>query len=130
VSTPATIRDKFDSSAHDPGNHGKLTQVAERGHEGSAGPSKVMETASRPRLVTSQSPDWLLQTAQQIQLIDYELHAAIRDITKGEMQPDHIPAFMDACVKRDRLMARITRHLARQLKQSPNQAVAAPHIKS
>jgi hypothetical protein len=89
-----------------------------------------MESGSRQRLLPSQSPDWLLQTAQQIQLIDYELHAAIRVIGKGEMRPDHIPAFLDACVKRDRLMARITRHLARQLKQSSTQADAVRQVKS
>jgi hypothetical protein len=59
-------------------------------------------------------PDWLLHTAQQIQVIDYELHAAIRIIGKGQMQPEHVPAFMAACVKRDRLMARILTYLAEQ----------------
>ena len=87
------------------------------------------EPGSSPRLLPRQTPGWLLETAQQIQLIDYELHAAIKIITKGEMQPDHIPAFMDACAKRDRLMARITRHLARQLKESVDQTVSAGDVK-
>jgi len=57
-------------------------------------------------------PHWLQQTGQQIQVTDYELHAAIRIISKGEMDPEHIPAFMDACIKRDRLMARVMTYLA------------------
>ena len=57
-------------------------------------------------------PDWLLQTAQQIRVLDYELHAAIRIISKGEMQEVDISAFKEACSKRDALMARILSHLA------------------
>jgi hypothetical protein len=68
--------------------------------------------------MAAQTADWLLQTAQQIQVIDYELHAAIRIISKGEMQPEHIPAFMEACEERERLMARILSHLADQRKQT------------
>lgn len=63
-------------------------------------------------------PDWLLQTAHQIRVIDYELHAAIRIIIKGEMQPEHITAFVKACEKRDELMARILSHLADQRESS------------
>ena len=33
-------------------------------------------------------------------------------ISKGEMDPEHIPAFMDACTKRGRLMARVMTYLA------------------
>jgi len=83
------------------------------------------KSESSPRFLPAQTPDWLLQTAQQIQVIDYELHAAIRLIGKGEMPLDHVPAFMSACVKRDRLMARILTYLAEQGTQSASQTVAA-----
>jgi len=72
----------------------------------------VAKSASSPRLIPIQVPHWLQQTGQQIQVTDYELHAAIRIISKGEMDPEHIPAFMDACIKRDRLMARVMTYLA------------------
>jgi hypothetical protein len=83
---------------------------------GDEGPSalsliRMAKSETSSRLVTAQTPDWLLETAQQIQVIDYELHAAIRIIGKGEMRPEHIPAFFEACVRRDRLMARILTHL-------------------
>lgn len=84
----------------------------------------VSKSESSPRLIAAQSPDWLLQVAQQIQVIDYELHAAIRIIGRGEMRPEHIPAFMNACVERDRLMARVISYLAEQRKQSGYNAVA------
>jgi hypothetical protein len=84
----------------------------------------VSKSESLPRLIPAQTPDWLLQTAQQIQVIDYELHAAIRIISKGQMQPEHMPAFMDAAAKRDRLMARIFTYLAEQRKQSTYPALA------
>jgi hypothetical protein len=71
-----------------------------------------------PRLIAVQSPDWLLQTGQQIQALDNELHAAIRIIGRGEMRPDHIPAFMNASMKRDRLMARVINYLIEQHKDS------------
>jgi hypothetical protein len=77
--------------------------------------------------MAAQTPDWLLQTAQQIQVIDYELHAAIRIITKGEMEPDHILAFMGACVRRDRLMARIVTYLADQGKHRSEERQALRH---
>jgi len=80
---------------------------------------------SLPRYIAAQTPDWLLQTARQIQVIDYELHAAIRIITKGEMRPEHIPAFMGACAQRDRLMARILSYVAEQRKQSTFRSPAA-----
>jgi hypothetical protein len=78
----------------------------------------VSKSDSLQRLISVQTPDWLLQAAQQIQVIDYELHAAIRIISKGQMEPEHVPTFMDACVKRDRLMARILTFLADQHKES------------
>jgi hypothetical protein len=76
------------------------------------------KSGSSPRLIAAPMPDWLLKTAHQIRVIDYELHAAIRIITKGEMQPEHIPAFVEACQERDRLMAMILSHLADQCKPS------------
>jgi hypothetical protein len=89
--------------------------------------SLIMQSKSEssPRLVTAQSPDWLLQIGQRIQVIDYELHAAIRIITKGEMSPEHIPAFMKACKERDRLMARVMSYLADQREQSKSQSETA-----
>jgi dihydroorotase-like cyclic amidohydrolase len=88
------------------------------------------KSESSLHLKPAQTADWLLQTAQQIQVIDYELHAAIRIISKGQMLPEHLPAFMSACVKRDRLMARIMSYLAEQGKQSALQASAARNGKS
>jgi dihydroorotase-like cyclic amidohydrolase len=85
----------------------------------------VNKSESLPRLVTTPAPDWLLQTAQQIQVIDYELHASIRTISRGEMTPDQVPAFMDACIRRDRLMARVINYVAEQRKQSAHHPVAA-----
>ena len=69
------------------------------------------------RLIAIQNPDWLLQTGQQIQALDYELHAAIRTIGRGEMRPDHLPAFMNASGRRDELMARVISYLAEQSKR-------------
>jgi dihydroorotase-like cyclic amidohydrolase len=77
-----------------------------------------MKPEASPSFVSAQTPAWLLQTAQQIQAIDYELHATLRIISKGQMNPDHIPAFMEASTKRDRLMARLFSYLAAQRKQS------------
>ena len=72
----------------------------------------------------------MLQTVQQIQVMDYELHAALRIISKGQMPPGELPVFMDACVKRDRLMARIMSYLADQRKQAAYQAIAARNGKT
>jgi hypothetical protein len=77
----------------------------------------VSKSELSARLIAVQSPDWLLQTGQQIQALDYELHAAIRTIGKGEMRPDHIPAFMNASGRRDELMARVITYLADQSKR-------------
>jgi hypothetical protein len=84
--------------------------------------SNQVDKSDSARLITAQSPDWLLQTAQQIQVIDYELHASIRNITRGEMRRDQVPAFMSACVTRDRLMARVIDYIAAQRKQSTRPA--------
>jgi hypothetical protein len=75
------------------------------------------------------TPEWLLQTAQQIQAIDYELHAAIRIITRGQMQAEDIPVFVDACVKRDRLMSRLLKYLSEEHKQSTYHTVIATNSK-
>lgn len=85
----------------------------------------MTKAESLPRFIPAQVPEWLLQAVQQIQVIDYELHAAMRIISKGEMAPEHVPAFMDACVKRDRLMAQIISYMAQQHKQSAYQAIVA-----
>lgn len=69
------------------------------------------------RVIAVQGPAWLLQTAQQIQALDYELHATIRTIGRGEMRPDHIPAFINASGRRDELMARVINYLAEQSKR-------------
>ena len=85
----------------------------------------LSKAESLPRLIPTQTPEWLFQTAQQIQVIDYELHAAIRIIAKGQMDPENVPAFMSVCVKRDRLMARVLTYLAEQGRQSAYQSIAA-----
>jgi hypothetical protein len=72
--------------------------------------------------MAAQTPDWILQAGQQIQVIDYELHAAIRIISRGEMKPEHVLAFMEACMKRDRLMARVVSYVASRRKQAADQA--------
>ncbi|HJU11989.1 MAG TPA: hypothetical protein VJ728_13985 [Candidatus Binataceae bacterium] len=87
------------------------------------------KSESSPRFLSSQVPEWVLQTAQQIQVIDYELHAAIRIISRGEMQPEHVPAFMDACTKRERLMARLISHVAELGKPAEYQASATGNVK-
>jgi hypothetical protein len=87
----------------------------------------VSKSESSQRLIAAQTPDWLLETAQQIQVIDYELHAAIRIISKGQMRPENIPAFLDACTKRDRLMAQLLGHLAEQHKEARQKASVAAH---
>ncbi|MBV8771612.1 MAG: hypothetical protein JO166_04665 [Deltaproteobacteria bacterium] len=84
----------------------------------------MSKTESLARLDTAPIPDWFLQTAQQIQVIDYELHASIRIISRGKMTLEQVPAFMDACIRRDRLMARVISYLAEQRKQSAHQTAA------
>jgi hypothetical protein len=80
---------------------------------------RMAKTESLPRLKAAQVPNWLLQTSQQIQVLDYELHAAMRILRRGEMNRDDIAAFKDVCEKRDRLMARIIRHLSSEPEQGP-----------
>ena len=55
---------------------------------------------------------WLSQTTQQIQVLDYELHATLRVIgVGGALNPGQRSAFIAATSRRNRLMARIVRHI-------------------
>jgi hypothetical protein len=55
---------------------------------------------------------WLRQTTQQIQVLDYELHAALRIIAAGEtLDLAHKRAFLAATSQRTRLMACVMRHV-------------------
>ncbi len=57
---------------------------------------------------------WLRQTTQQIQVLDYELHATLRIIgAGGTLDPAQKTAFTAATVQRARLMGRVIRHVAR-----------------
>jgi anthranilate phosphoribosyltransferase len=71
------------------------------------------------------APEGLRRLMQQIQVVDYELHAAFRVIARGEMQPEHIAAFMDASVTRDRMMARVLSYVAEMHKQAAYRAISA-----
>lgn len=56
---------------------------------------------------------WLRQTTQQIQVLDYELHATLRIIAAGEpLDSAQKRAFMAAISQRGRLMTRVIRHVA------------------
>ena len=55
---------------------------------------------------------WLKQTTQEIQTLDYELHATLRIIAAGEiLDSAHKRALMAATSQRARLMARIIRYV-------------------
>jgi hypothetical protein len=55
---------------------------------------------------------WLTQTTQQIQVLDYELHATLRIIAAGEkLDLAHNRAFIAATSKRAQPMARVVRHV-------------------
>jgi hypothetical protein len=58
------------------------------------------------------TPNWLREIRQQIQALDLELHAALRILAEGEMDPDHMTAFLGAIVQRDRMMARVVSYTA------------------
>jgi hypothetical protein len=88
-------------------------------------PKIVSKPESSPRFMPVQAPDWLLQAGQQIQVLDYELHAAIRNLGKGEMTLEQVDAFVDACLRRDELMVRILNHLADQGEQAAFDALDA-----
>jgi hypothetical protein len=67
----------------------------------------------------------LRQMMQEIQVADYELHAAFRIIANHEMSSEHIAAFMNASIKRDRMMAHIFSYVAELRKQKADAAVDA-----
>jgi hypothetical protein len=46
-----------------------------------------------------------------------KLHAALRMFAYGEMEPEHLTAFVDASLKRERMMAHVLSYLAEQRKQ-------------
>jgi hypothetical protein len=58
------------------------------------------------------SDQWLSEVRQQIQVLDMELQASLR-IFVQRIDPKHIVAFMDALVRRDRLMASVISYLAK-----------------
>jgi hypothetical protein len=54
----------------------------------------------------------LSQTTQQIQILDYELHATLRIIAAGGLlDPAQRAAFIAASSQRSRLMGRVIRHV-------------------
>jgi hypothetical protein len=71
------------------------------------------------------APEGLRRLMQDIQVADYELHAAFRVIARGEMQQEHVAAFMDASVRRDRMMARVFSYVAGMHKQNAYEAISA-----
>jgi hypothetical protein len=67
----------------------------------------------------------LRQIMQDIQVTDYELHASFRILANGELDSEHIAAFMDASIRRDRMMARVFSHVAEMRKQRAYAAIKA-----
>jgi hypothetical protein len=59
------------------------------------------------------APNWLSQARQQIQALDYELHASLRILAEGDMDSEHMTAFMAATAQRDRMMARVVSYIAK-----------------
>jgi len=57
--------------------------------------------------------NWLSQARQQIQVLDYELHASLRILAEGEMDSEQMTAFMGATAQRDRMMARVVSYIAK-----------------
>ena len=55
----------------------------------------------------SKAAAWLRYVNQQIQILDYQLHAALRIFAHGKIDSEHVVAFMQASAKRDRLMASV-----------------------
>jgi hypothetical protein len=66
---------------------------------------------------TRDATEWLRDISQQIQALDYELHAALRILVKGEIDSEHRAAFIDACLKRERMMAHVLSYLAERRHQ-------------
>ena len=71
------------------------------------------------------APEGLRRVMQEIQVADYELHAAFRIIAQGRMHSEHIAAFMDASLRRDRMMAQVFSHVAEMRKQNAYEAITA-----
>jgi hypothetical protein len=55
----------------------------------------------------SKAAAWLRYVSQQIQVLDYQLHTALRIFASGKIDSEHAAAFMQASAKRDRLMASV-----------------------
>ena len=51
---------------------------------------------------------------QEIQVVDYELQASFMIIAGGELDSEFISAFMDASLRRDRMIARLYSQIAAQ----------------
>jgi hypothetical protein len=64
---------------------------------------------------------WLAQFRQEIQTLDYELHASLRILAAGEMDSEHMTAFVAAANRRDRLMARVMSHCGQVLRSKADQ---------
>jgi len=62
--------------------------------------------------------EWLRRVSQQIQVLDYELHASLRILVNGEMESEQMLAFMEASVKRERMMAHVLSYVAKRRTQS------------
>jgi hypothetical protein len=57
--------------------------------------------------------NWLSQVRQQIQVLDYELHSSLRILAEGDMDSEHLTAFMRATAQRDGMMARVVSYVAK-----------------
>ena len=64
---------------------------------------------------------WLAQFRLEIQSLDYELHASLRILASGEMDSEHMTAFIDAANRRDRLMSRVISHCGQVLRAKADQ---------
>jgi hypothetical protein len=64
---------------------------------------------------------WLAQFRQEIQALDYELHASLRILAGGEMDSEHMEAFIAAVNRRDRLMARVMSYCGQVLRSKTDQ---------
>lgn len=64
---------------------------------------------------------WLVQFRQEIQALDYELHASLRILAAGAMNCEHMAAFVAAVNRRDRLMARVMSHCGQVLRTKADQ---------
>jgi hypothetical protein len=63
------------------------------------------------------APNWLSQARQQIQVLDYELHASLRILAESDIDSEHVTAFMAAMAQRDRIMARVVSYIAKMRNQ-------------